>query len=165
MNNEEKILHLLTEMKAEMDKRFDKVDERFDKVDDRLDKVDERLDKVDDRLDKVDERLDKVDERLDKVDERLDKVDERFDKVDERFDKVDERLQELDARSLKSAVLLETDVSRDIHLLYEGYSEISKKLDTLATKEQVEELSDDVAVIKEVVSRHSVDIGKLKKAQ
>ena len=130
MNNEEKILHLLTEMKAEMDKRFDKVDERFDKVD-----------------------------------ERLDKVDERLDKVDERFDKVDERLQELDARSLKSAVLLETDVSRDIHLLYEGYSEISKKLDTLATKEQVEELSDDVAVIKEVVSRHSVDIGKLKKAQ
>ena len=144
MNNEEKILHLLTEMKAEMDKRFDKVDERFDKVDD---------------------RLDKVDERFDKVDERLDKVDERLDKVDERFDKVDERLQELDARSLKSAVLLETDVSRDIHLLYEGYSEISKKLDTLATKEQVEELSDDVAVIKEVVSRHSVDIGKLKKAQ
>ncbi len=38
-------------------------------------------------------------------------------------------------------------------------------LDTLATKEQVEELSADVSVIKDVVSRHSVDIGKLKRAQ
>ena len=130
MNNEEKILHLLTEMKAEMDSMKTEIGSMKAETDKRFDKVDECLQET-----------------------------------DKRFDKVDECLQGLDARSLKSAVLLETDVSRDIHLLYEGYSEISKKLDTLATKEQVEELSDDVAVIKEVVSRHSVDIGKLKKAQ
>ena len=123
MNNEEKILHLLTEMKAEMDSMKTEIGSMKAEIG------------------------------------------SMKAETDKRFDKVDEYLQGLDARSLKSAVLLETDVSRDIHLLYEGYSEISKKLDTLATKEQVEELSDDVAVIKEVVSRHSVDIGKLKKAQ
>jgi len=117
MNNEEKILHLLTEMKAEMDSMKTEIGSMKAEIG------------------------------------------SMKAETDKRFDKVDECLQGLDARSLKSAVLLETDVSRDIHLLYEGYSEISRKLDTL------EELSDDVAVIKEVVSRHSVDIGKLKKAQ
>ena len=79
--------------------------------------------------------------------------------------RLEETVGELDARSLKSAVLLETDISRDIHLLYEGHSELSRKLDTLATKEQVEELAGDVDVIKTVVSRHSGDISRLKKAQ
>ena len=130
MNNEEKILQLLTEMKADMDGIKTDIDGM------------------------------KAD-----IDKRFDKVDARLQEIDKRFDKVDEQLQELDARSLKSAVLLETDVPRDINRLYESREEIVRKLDTLATKEQAEDLSDDVAVIKEVVSRHSVDIGKLKKAQ
>lgn len=42
MNNEEKILAMLTEM----NKRFDGIDSRLDGIDGRLDKVDSRLDKV-----------------------------------------------------------------------------------------------------------------------
>lgn len=76
-----------------------------------------------------------------------------------------ELLKELDARSLNSAVLLETEVARDIHLLYEDHSEMRRKLDTLATKEQVEELAGDVDIIKTVVRQHSGDISKLKKTQ
>lgn len=49
MNNEEKILTMLTEM----NKRFDGIDSRLDKVDSRLDGIDSRLDGVDSRLDKV----------------------------------------------------------------------------------------------------------------
>ena len=71
----------------------------------------------------------------------------------------------LDERSLKSAVLLETEVASDTRLLYEGHSELRRELKTLATKEQVEELSSDVEVIKDVVSGHTRDIGRLKKAQ
>ncbi len=154
MNNEEKILVLLSEMKVEMDQRFDKVDQRLDKMDERLDKMDERLDKMDERLDKMDERLDKVDERLDGLKAEM----------DQRFDKVDERLKELDERSLKSAVLLETDIPHEIHLVYEGHSVLKKQMDTLATKEQLEKLASDVDVIKKVVGGHSLEIGKLKKA-
>ena len=36
-------------------------------------------------------------------------------------------------------------------------------MDTLATKEQVEELAGDVDIIRSVVSRHSSDISELKK--
>ena len=75
------------------------------------------------------------------------------------------KLKELDERSLKSAVILETDVPRDINRLYEARSEIVRKLNTLATKEQVAELSSEVDAIKAVVTRHSGDISRLKKAQ
>ena len=175
MNNEEKILVLLSEMKVEMDQRFDKVDQRLDKVDERLDKMDERLDKMDERLDKMDERLDKVDERLDglkaEMDQRFDKMDERLNELDARTLQMEavqkehsELLQKLDARSLQSAVLLETDIPHEIHLVYEGHSVLKKQMDTLATKEQLEKLASDVDVIKKVVGGHSLEIGKLKKA-
>ena len=116
-------------------------------------------------VDKHGELLAKHGELLAKQGELLAKQGEQLAKRGEQMDRLEKRVEELDARSLKSAVLLETDVARDIHLLYEGYGEIKRKLDTLATKEQVEELADSVEVIKEVVSRHSVDINKLKKAQ
>ena len=76
-----------------------------------------------------------------------------------------ELLKELDARSLKSAVLLETEVARGIQTALEGHSELRREIGTLATKEQMEKLSSDVEVIKDVVRRHSGDINKLKKAQ
>ena len=80
------------------------------------------------------------------------------------LERLEKRVEVLDERSLKSAVLLETDIPRDINRLYEARSEIVMKLNTLATKEQVEELSSDVDVIKATVSRHSGDISRLKKA-
>ena len=189
MNNEEKILGLLvnlTEKVDNIDGRLGQVEAVQAKQGELLVRMDERLDRVDERLDRMDERLDRVDERLDRMDERLDRMDERLDRMDERLSQVEtvqakygeqlaevlavqaehgELLETLDARSLKSAVLLETDVARDIHLLYEGHSAIKQKLDTLATKEQVEELASDVDVIREVVSRHSGDISRLKRAQ
>ena len=115
--------------------------------------------------DKILELLVGLTETVSKQGEQLAKQGEQLTKLTEKVDRLETKVDELDARSLKSAVLLETDVSRDIHLLYEGHSELSQKLDTLATKEQVEKLADEVDVIKAVVTRHSGDIGRLKKAQ
>ena len=175
MNNEEKILGLLvnlTEKVDNIDGRLGQVEAVQAKQGELLVRMDERLDRVDERLDRMDERLDRVDERLDRMDERLSQVETVQAKYGEQLAEVlavqaehGELLETLDARSLKSAVLLETDVARDIHLLYEGHSAIKQKLDTLATKEQVEELASDVDVIREVVSRHSGDISRLKRAQ
>ena len=74
-------------------------------------------------------------------------------------------VKDLDARSLKSAVLLETEVARDTHIALEGHSELKRKMDTLATKEQVQELAEDVSIIKDTVKHHRVEINELKKAQ
>ena len=112
----------------------------------------------------MDQRLDKVDERLDKMDERLNELDARTLQMEAVQKEHSELLQKLDARSLQSAVLLETDIPHEIHLVYEGHSVLKKQMDTLATKEQLEKLASDVDVIKKVVGGHSLEIGKLKKA-
>ena len=75
-----------------------------------------------------------------------------------------EILKELDDRSKRTAVLLESDIAPKIQLLFDGHDELRRKMDTLATKEQVEELAGDVDIIRSVVSRHSSDISELKKA-
>lgn len=75
-----------------------------------------------------------------------------------------ELLKELDDRSKRTAVLLESDIAPKIQLLFDGHDELRRKMDTLATKEQVEELAGDVDIIRSVVSRHSSDISELKKA-
>ncbi len=63
------------------------------------------------------------------------------------------------------AVTQEGVVLPRIQLALEGHDELKRKLDTLATKEQVRALSSEVDTIKEVVSRHSSDISQLRKAQ
>ena len=75
-----------------------------------------------------------------------------------------ELLKELDDRSKRTAVLLESDIAPKIQLLFDGHDELRRKMDTLATKEQVGELAGDVDIIRSVVSRHSSDISELKKA-
>lgn len=174
MNNEEKILGLLvnlTEKVDNIDGRLGQVEAVQAKQGELLVRMDERLDRMDERLSQVEAVQAKHGELLDRMDERLNQVETVQAKHGEQLAEVlavqaehGELLETLDARSLKSAVLLETDVARDIHLLYEGHSAIKQKLDTLATKEQVEELASDVDVIREVVSRHSSDISRLKKA-
>lgn len=76
-----------------------------------------------------------------------------------------EQIAEMQTTLTRVAVTQEGTVLPRLQLLYEGHSELKRKMDTLATKEQVEELAGDVDVIKEVVGRHSGDINKLKKAR
>jgi tetrahydromethanopterin S-methyltransferase subunit G len=58
---------LRTELRAEMNKRFDSVDRRFDAVDKRFDAVDKRFAAVDKRFDATDRRFDRIEDKLDRV--------------------------------------------------------------------------------------------------
>lgn len=175
MSNEEKILEMLTEMRADISElktvqaqqgetlaEHGKMLTELKAVQDEQGKT---LEKVSERLDKVDERLDKVNKRMDKVNERLDKVDERLDKVDERLDKVDERLKEIDARSRKSAVLLEGEIGPKVQLLFEAVSTHAQTLEKKERVDRIEETLDQKAVVLESITKsHTERIEKLEKA-
>ena len=116
MNNEEKILQALGEINTHLTKH----DEMFGAINTRLDGIDERLDKMDERLDKMDERLDGMDARFDGVDSRLDKLEENTTWM---------RLE------------IENSIKPNIQKLADGYALLQE---TMATKEQVESLREDL---------------------
>ena len=82
--------------------------------------------------------------------------------MDKRFDKVDRQLEELDARSLKSAVLLETDIPHQLGLLFEGHKTI---LETLSPKSRVEELEEEVTILRSAFQALANRLTALEKAQ
>lgn len=82
--------------------------------------------------------------------------------IDGRFDKVDERLEELDARSLKSAVLLETEIPHKLGLLFEGHKTI---LETLSPKSRVDELEEEVTILRSAFQALANRLTALEKAQ
>lgn len=59
-------------------------------------------------------------------------------------------------------VIIENTISKQLELLAEGQQTL---LDTLATKSKVEELEDDILMLKQVIRIMSQDIEQLKKAQ
>ena len=75
---------------------------------------------------------------------------------------INDRLEELDDRSLRSAVMLENQVLPQLQLLYEGQVTLQQ---TLAPKERVEVLEDDVITLKTVVKSISNRLAALEKAQ
>lgn len=71
-------------------------------------------------------------------------------------------LEELDDRSLRSAVMLENEVLPKLQLLYEGHVHLQE---TLAPKERVEVLEDEVITLKSAVKMMTKRLDALEKAQ
>ena len=120
-----------------------------------------RFDGVDERLDGIDKRLDSVDKRLDGVDERLDGVEKRLDGVEKRLDSVEERLDAVEQEARKANVVLETEIRRDINLLFEGHQLI---LERLTPREAQEALEERVSTLEAVSRLHGEQLRELKLA-
>ena len=106
-----------------------------------LGEINTHLTKHDEMFGAINTRLDKMDERLDKMDERLDKMDERLDGMDARFDGVDSRLDKLEENTTWMRLEIENSIKPNIQKLADGYALLQE---TMATKEQVESLREDL---------------------
>lgn len=100
-----------------------------------------------------------------KILEVLAKLTAKVDKQGEQLTYLTERVDEIDTRSLRSSVLLETEVARDVRLVYEGQEMLRQKMEELAPKNRVEVLEGDVAMLKDVIKLMRQEIAELKKAQ
>lgn len=108
---------------------------------------------------------DKILDLLGEVIGRLDRMEGSQAEMQATQAKQGEQIAEMQETLTRVAVTQEGVVLPRIQMLFDGHNELKRELDTLATKEQAEELAADVDVIKKVVTRHSGDINKLKKAQ
>ena len=106
-----------------------------------LGEINTHLTKHDEMFGAINTRLDGIDERLDKMDERLDKMDERLDGMDVRFDGVDSRLDKLEENTTWMRLEIENNIKPNIQKLADGYALLQE---TMATKEQVEDLREDL---------------------
>ena len=104
----------------------------------------------------------KILEMLTSLTETVNKHGELLAKQGEQLAQINDRLEELDDRSLRSAVMLENQVLPQLQLLYEGQVTLQQ---TLAPKERVEVLEDDVITLKTVVKSISNRLAALEKAQ
>ena len=95
----------------------------------------------------------------------LEKHGEMLTTLTEKVDHLTDRVDEIDTRSLRSAVLLETEVARDVRLVYEGQELLRQKLDELAPKERMEVLEDRVITLETVIKSMSKRLAALEKAQ
>lgn len=97
-----------------------------------------------------------------KILEMLEKLTEEVGRHSELLAKQGELLEELDDRSLRSAVMLENEVLPKLQLLYEGHVHLQE---TLAPKERVEVLEDEVITLKSAVKMMTKRLDVLEKAQ
>lgn len=81
------------------------------------------------------------------------------------LEKMEGHLDLVESQSQRTAVLMESEVNRKLDLLYEGHNTIMDRLDKLATKNRVEELESDVALLKDSFKLMRLEIEALKKAQ
>ena len=175
MNIEEKILQLLEkqgEMIGQINDRLGRLEDRMDRLEGRMDRLESRMDILEGQMDRLESRMDKLEGRMDKLEGRMDNLEGRIDKLETSqaamqatLDEHTAMLKNLDERSLKSAVLLETEVPRKFNLLYEGHSVIMENMRGLAEKSRVEALEDDVAMMKDSIKLLRIEVNALQKAQ
>ena len=138
MNNEEKILELLVDLKQDVtDLKKEVADIR------------QTVDRHTEILESHDKLLRSQGELLRVQGEILHSHDELLRSQGEMLRSHDELLKELDERSLRSAVMLENVVCPQLKLLYEGQVTLQQ---TLAPIERVEALEEDVRTIKSSIT-------------
>ena len=69
---EKRVDSRFTELKSDIDKRFEQVDKRFEQVDKRFEEVNKRFEQVDRRFEQIDKRFEQIELKFDKLIERID---------------------------------------------------------------------------------------------
>ena len=105
---------------------------------------------------------DKILELLTQMSGDISSLRQQMGQMDQR---ISDRLDRVEDRAQRTAVLLETEVDRKLDLLYDGHDAIMERLDKLASKSRVEDLENDVVLLKDAIKLMRLEIEKLKKAQ
>ncbi|MGN0389048.1 MAG: hypothetical protein ACI4ER_09525 [Suilimivivens sp.] len=139
-------------------RRFDQVDTRLDRMDERFERIDERLEQMDGRLDQMDKRFDSVEQKVESLDRKIDReIRESEQRMSEVIDRRVERL-ERDLHFIR-VDLLENNVIPRLNTIENCYLSTYERY--VANADKMETMSDDISVLKAVVSNHSAQLKRL----
>ncbi len=146
-------------------RRFDKVDERFDRMDEKFEQIDGRLERMDEKFEQIDGRFEQMDERFDTVDRNTDLLNR---KIDREIRESELRMSEMMDRKLEPLQkeihmirvdLLENNVIPRLNNIEQCYLSTYDRY--AANADKMEAMSDDISVLKVVVSNHSDQLKRL----
>ncbi len=122
----DEMVTMFTDLRRDMNQRFDAMDRRFDTMDQRMDAMDRRMDGMDARFDGMDARFDGIDARFDGMDRRFDSllddivkenrenmgivcemINANQEENNRRFDRIEDRLLKVEHTVTSSKELLE----------------------------------------------------------
>lgn len=168
MSNEEKILAILEEHTAMLREHTAILKEHtaiLREQGQRLEAQGQRLEAQGQRLEAQGQLLEAQGQRLEAQGQRLEAQEGRMDRQEQRLDTICADIAEMQQTLTKVAVTQEAVVLPKIQLLFEGHVTLAEKMDTLASRERVEELESDFAVMKDAIKRIRVELADLERAQ
>ena len=95
--------------------------------------------------------------------ERLDRIEQRMDTFEEKLEQGKSELLQASAHNMR--IILENSVDKKLSLILESLQLQQEQRKELAPRSKVEDLEEDVAMLKQAVRMMSQDIAELKKAQ
>ena len=95
--------------------------------------------------------------------ERLDRIEQRMDTFEEKLEQGKSELLQTSAHNMR--IILENSADKKLSLILESLQLQQEQRKELTPRSKVEDLEEDVAMLKQAVRMMSQDIAELKKAQ
>lgn len=165
MNNEEKILEVLSKMQTQMGQmqtQMDQMESKMGQMLSRQDKMESQMGTMQVQMKQILARQDQMETQVDQMRKQLDRAETRQDRAEVRLDRIDARQekQKDDIQWIK--VYLELDVEKRLEAINEGIDIIQEKL---IPEERVEKSEEDIIVLKTAVRALALDAAEMKKAE
>lgn len=119
MNNEEQILHLLTNLNT----RFDSLETRIGNIEQRLDNIEQRLDSLEIRMDKVEQRLDNLETDVSEIKADVKELQNKQNLLIKNFDNNVNELR----KSFASVNTCANELNRKIDDLQDGFNVLNDR--------------------------------------
>ena len=137
MNNEEKILGILSTMQTQ------------------IGQMQTQMGQMQSQMGQMQSQMDQMLTRQDRMEVRQDRMETRLDRIEARQDQAQDDIQRI-------RLYLELDVEKRLEAINEGIDVIQEKL---IPEERVEKSEDDIIVLKTAVRALARDVAELKKAE
>lgn len=122
------LLTVCTNIRKDMDKRFNAVDKRFEGIDKRFESVDRRFDDIDKRFADIDKRFEDIDKRFADIDKRFEQMDAKF---EGKFSDLEKKIEAYQAAVMEIFADIREEIASLKHRLSESdekYAEYTARL-------------------------------------